>query len=532
MPISSLRQSIEEVSNANSMSIEEGRKKAEPIRSGYAVGIPMGGADEFNQGDSNSPGAIDRQSMMMELWEAYVACPWVSAAIDNIARTATAGGLEVVPKGGIYSGLNPVPATPDVKRVQDLLDYVSPQSDIRQLMRGVITDMEVYGDSFTEVVYNKLGEPVALYTLDPTTMLIQADEHGMVKGYIQKTVTNRRAYFQPKEVIHVKFDTPGDTLYGISPLQKITISVESWLFTAALIKSTMKKGDPLRLWIDWPIALPESDQKRFSQQYHVRNLGPKNIGNPVETKGGSVLKELGINQIQHWVVNLDKRRDEILSGLGVPPSKVGVIEAGNIGGGTGSSQDRTFKINTVGPVQELVLEKWTFALLKTAFGIDDWILQFGTVDWADDLVIEQIRDLRIRNGTNTLNVARSQIGQPPTLGGNDAVLIDRQNMVLWEDLNPLSKANLEVAKSQAAANAQTSVGPPAKSTGSGINAVKAPSTNPGSVQTKTGKQKVGSPGRIPAPKGTEASEIFNRMTEDLEEDDGYIYNINGSRTRK
>ena len=528
MPISSFRETFKEIDSTLSMQIEEGRKKAEPARTGYVVGVPVGGADEFMQGDANSPGALDRQSLMMELQQAYIMCPWVSTAIDTIARTGTAGGLEVVPKGGVYEGIETVPATAEVKRVQNLLDYVNPQQDIRQLMRGVVTDLEVYGDSFTEVVYNKLGEPVALYPLDPTTMLIQADEHGMVKSYIQKTVTNRRAVFKPNEVIHVKFDTPGDTLYGISPVQKITISVESWLFTASLLRSTMKKGDPLRLWVDWPIALPESEVKRHQQQYQVRNLGPKNIGNMVETKGGALLKELGINQIQHWIVNLDKRRDEILSGLGTPPSKAGVIESGNIGGGTGTSQDKMFRMNTVGPVQELILEKWTFILLKQAFGIDDWVLQFGTVDWADDLVIEQIRDMRIRNGTNTVDVARSQIGQPPIPGGNKPVLVDRQNMVLWEDLDDLSKANVAAAIAQSAPNDGT--GAPALKR-PGVNAMKGPNTNPGKIQPKKKPgQTATSQGPVKSPKGSESWKIFNRLTE--EEDDGYEYANNGSRTRK
>jgi hypothetical protein len=385
---------------------------------------------------------------MQQLLQAYLACPWASAAIDTIARTCTAGGLAVAHDSVAYGDAE-IPEAPEaVKKVQDLFSYVNPDTDIRQLMRGIISDLLIFGDSFTEIVY-VMNEPVALYPLDPTTMTVLADEHGIVKGYAQKTETNRKALFKPREVIHVKFDAPGNSLYGVSPTQKNILPITSWLFTAALVKETMKRGDPLRAHVDWPLALPETEMKRLQQQYAIRNLGARNIGNLFETKGGAVVNEMGTNQIANWLNTLQQRRDEILSGYGVPPSKVGVIEAGNLGGGTGTAQDKTFRVNTCGPIQEIVLEKFTFALLNQSFGVTDWYLKFGVVDWRDDEVIETIRDQRIRNGSWTLNKARSDIGEPPVPGGNDPILVDRQNMVLWADLKDLSSANLAAVQIQA-----------------------------------------------------------------------------------
>ncbi len=520
MAISSFRRQFEETTSTALALIDEGRKKLEPQRQGFAVGIPVGGSTEYNQVDSM--GQINRADFMDDMLNAYLTCTWSSACIDTIAATATAGGLEVVPLDGVYSPNNPPTPSEEVKKVQDLLRYVNPQNDIRQLMRAVITDLHVFGDSFTEVVYSRFGEPVALYPLDPTTITILADEHGIVKGYYQQTKTNRTAYFQPREVIHVKFDTPGDTLYGVSPTQKLMLPITTWLFTGALIKETMRRGDPVRAHVDWPIALPETEQKRLQQQYHVRNLGTANIGNLFETKGGAKVTELGTNQIATWMSNLDSRRDEITGGYGVPPSMVGIIEAGNLGGGTGTSQFKTFRTNKVGPTQELVLEKFTFALLYQCYGVTDWVLKFGIVDWSDDLVIEQIRDLRIRNGTWTLNKARSDIGQPPVEGGDDAVLIDRQNMVLWSDLNALSKANLAIA---VAAGSQDGTGAPNPKPGpktsstnskNGVNGAKGPNTNPGHKQVKTvkpGGQRATAQKAPKAPKGTESIQEY------LEDDD-------------
>jgi HK97 family phage portal protein len=491
MAITSFRKGLEEASAAYE-EILEARPRKSPQRSGYGTGIPIGGATEVNPGQNVTAGTLDRPTFMQQLLQAYLACPWSSASVDVIARTATAGGLEVVYDVGVYGETKAPEAPEDVKKVQQLLKYVNPNDDIRQLMRSIITDLLIFGDSFTEVVW-VMGEPVALYPLDPTTMTVLADEHGVIKGYVQKTATNRTAYFKSNEVIHVKFDSPGDTLYGVSPTQKNILPITSWLFTAALVKETMKRGDPLRAHVDWPLALPETEMKRLQQQYAIRNLGARNIGNLFETKGGAQVHEMGTNQVTNWLNTLQQRRDEILSGYGVPPSKVGVVESGNIGGGTGTSQDKTFRVNTVGPIQELVLEKFSFALMYQAYGIEDWSLKFGVVDWRDDQVIEQIRDMRIRNGEWTLNRARADIGEPPVPGGDDPILVDRQNMVLWADLGPLSKANLAAVQAQTVVSGTFDQGEdgikdkPAKTK----NAPVAPDTNPGSnVSSGKGRGKV------------------------------------------
>jgi len=504
MAITSFRRGLEEAGVFND-EIVEARPKSGPRRSGYATGVPIGGSTEVNPGENVTAGTLDRATFMQQLLQAYLACPWSSAAIDTIARTATAGGLDVVYESSAYGNPEIPEAPEEVRKIQQLLKYVNPSEDIRQLMRKVVTDLLIFGDAFVEVVWT-MGEPVALYPLDPTTMAVMADEHGVIKGYYQKTPTNREARFKPNEVIHIKFDSPGDTLYGVSPTQKNILPITSWLFTAALVKETMKRGDPLRAHVDWPLALPESEMKRLQQQYAIRNLGARNIGNLFETKGGAIVREMGTNQISNWLNTLQQRRDEILSGYGVPPSKVGVIEAGNLGGGTGTQQDKTFRVNTVGPIQELILEKFSFALMYQAYGITDWGIKFGVVDWRDDEVIEMIRDQRIRNGTWTVNRARADIGEPPIPGGDDPILVDRQNMVLWADLANLSKANLQVVQMQ----------------GQTMNAPVAPTTNPGSKvsgttttspkdkanKKSTGVKKPGqSPGKIDAsvaPKGTES----------------------------
>jgi hypothetical protein len=430
-----------------------------PPPRGFTYGIPVGGTTEYNQG-SNTSGGDDRRSLLEELYQSYLACPWASACVDAIARTITAGGLEVVWDGGDDDESEAPDAPPNVVALRNLLAFVNPTEDIRQLMRGVIADLEVFGDAFIETVW--LGNtPAALYSLDAPSMSIIADEHGVISEYVQITESGQKAHFEPHEVIHISLDTPRTGLMGVSPTQKTLLPITVWLFTAATLKEVMRKGDPATIHADFPAEMSDNDIKKWRQQYAVQNLGSRNIGTPITTKGGATLVELKAYGVENYLKTLDQKRDEIISGYGVPPSKVGIIESGNLGGGTGTSQDKTFRVNTCGPIGEAVLEKLTYHLALIGFGITDWKLRFGEIDWRDDKTVDDISSARLRDGRWTLNRSRAEINEPPVEGGDEAVIIDRQNIVLWHDLADYSRANIDSKEKPATAPAVGVPGQPA-----------------------------------------------------------------------
>lgn len=422
---------------------------------GFAYGIPVGGTTEYNQGGGGLDS--DRRSMLEELYQAYLTCPWASASVDTVARTVTAGGIEVVWTGDTK---DVPPAPPNVVELRRLFDFVNQNEDIRQLMRGIISDLMVFGDAFLEVVW--LGDtPVALYSLDVPSMNIIADEHGVVTGYVQVTDSNQRAKFDPREVIHFSLDTPRSGINGVSPTQKVLLPITVWLFTAATLKEVMRKGDPPVMHVDFPEETSDTTIRNWKAQHAVRNLGARNIGNPITTKGGATVNELKNYAVKEYLETLDQKRDEILSGYGVPPSKVGVIESGNLGGGTGTSQDKTFRVNTCGPVGEAVIEKIVFHLARRAFKItEEWTCRFADIDWRDDKVIDEISSSRLKDGRWTLNRARAEIGEGPVPGGDDAVIALSREVVRWEDVASYSLS--AVAKNAQTAAATLPPGSPPK----------------------------------------------------------------------
>jgi len=412
-----------------------------PERTGYEFGIGPGGLTETNQG-TGAGMASDRRSTLDQLYQAYLACPWSWASVNAIARTITAGGLVTDWDNDDGEGDEETPDKPsEVKLLEGMLAYCNPRENIRQILRSVVVDLLVFGDAYIEVVW--IGsQPVALYSLDCPSMLPIADEHGNVTKYVRVTEMGQRAEFEPREVIHISLDSPRSSVFGVSPTQAALLPITAWLFAAATTKEIFRKGAPPQIHVDHPASSSAAEINRWNAQYQARNVGPRNIGNPINTKAGATINELAQSRTMDYLKFLEQKRDEIIASYGVPPAKVGIIESGNLGGGTGEAQDRTFMINTCQPIAELVLEALNFALAKQGFGVQGWKLKFRDIDMRDSKTVEEIRDTRLRNGSWTLNRYRVDIGEPAVEGGDQAVLVDRENLVKWADMDAASKASI------------------------------------------------------------------------------------------
>jgi hypothetical protein len=410
-----------------------------PERAGYAYGIPMGGLTEYSAATGGATGT-DRRSQLAALYDAYLTCPWAWACVQAIARTITAGGLVMDWDSDTGEGNQEAPEKPEaVLAVERLFDFTNDRQNIRQLLRNVVVDLLVFGDAFIEIVWWG-NTPVALYNLDNPTTTPLADEHGKVTGSVQVTEWGGRADFQPRDVLHISLDAPRSGVFGVSPTQAALLPITAWLFAAACGKEMARKGLPINVHVDFPQSMQAAEQNRWLAQYAARNIGPRNIGTPIATKGGAHVAELAAGKITDILAFKDQARDEICSSYGVPPAKAGIIESGNLGGGTGEEQDRTYRVDVCGPIAELVLEAINFSVVQAGFGVEDWHAKFREIDYRASGVVEGIRDQRLRNGSWTLNKYRAEIGEPPVEGGDDAVLVDRQNLVLWSDMVAMSKA--------------------------------------------------------------------------------------------
>lgn len=107
-------------------------------------------------------------------------------------------------------------------------------------------------------------------------------------------------------------------------------------------------------------------------------------------------------------------RDEIVRSQGMMPNRIGIIESGNLGGGTGESQIEIYKTSTVKPLQEMV-ERVFDAILHSekplGFGLKTVRFKFDELDSTDEMREAQIALALSNTGWLTVNDGRAYASQ-------------------------------------------------------------------------------------------------------------------------
>ena len=107
-------------------------------------------------------------------------------------------------------------------------------------------------------------------------------------------------------------------------------------------------------------------------------------------------------------------RDRILATYGVPPQRVSIIEVANLGSGSGESQNKQFKKTFKGKAK-LFEDAYNRILGKGGF---EEYFEYGEIDIDDKMQIAQIDNIRLNNGSITINEVRSTYELSPVPWGD------------------------------------------------------------------------------------------------------------------
>jgi HK97 family phage portal protein len=258
------------------------------------------------------------------------------------------------------------------------------------------------GDVFIEVVQDSVLQklPIGFYYIQPHRMqyFYDTDQWGLIG-------TNVR--FEPDQLIHVRIPNPFDDLWGKSPIDKIANSVAldilAWRFNTKFFE---KGGIHPRGVLSY--NTDKYTPTEFNAEIErVREQAQTNPQGNLMLYGGEYQNMASSNKDMEFSSLMDKIRDRILGVYGVPPHKVSIIESGNIGGGTGEDQDINFKKKLQGWMN--LFEDGYNQILGSA-GFDE-NFHYGEMDFQDKLKRAQIEDIRLKNGSTSINEVRHGYGE-------------------------------------------------------------------------------------------------------------------------
>ena len=294
-----------------------------------------------------------------------------------------------------------------------------------------IRSFEGTGDAFIELNYEELFQNKV-----PTGLTYVPSE--LLKWYPDTEQWGFRTQdirYEPEELIHIH--EPDIRLksskWGMCKIDKIGLAI-SIMFLGMRYNKDIMENDG----IDPKAVLSfdkDMDDKSFLNE--IARLGAlkkeQKKGGTLAVKGGQFTSAAVNNRDMDWNELLDKCRDMIITAYGAQPAMVGVIETANLGTGSGESQKKNFK-DTLQGRAAFIEGAFNKAIGHNGF---DELFQFSDLDIEDKLNRAQIENIRLQNGSLSINEVRSSYGEQPVAWGN--IPMNYQNYAVTPNiLNPMN----------------------------------------------------------------------------------------------
>lgn len=380
----------------------------------------------------SGPGMLSDQDRKETLYQAYLNSVWISACVDVIAKRITSGGMviEITEQGTENQA--------EYNQLHDFLHYINEDEDFLQLIRSIATDLLIYGECYMEIVRGSDGKPYSLHKIDCITMNYKLDQHGNVIEYIQNmTHSTETVSFSPDDVVRWWLPDPKANKKALSPIERILGSVDADAHMADWVRAFFRKGARPPFWIKYPGSKEEAS--RFVAWLRENYTGQANAHVPMVLYDEAEMYEVGKGSVDmDFLKGREQMRQEILAGYQVPPAIVSQIESGNIGGGTGDSQEKSFQFNACDPLRQLIFEKFNYKVVNKGFGITNWRVNTRYGDYRSDDMVAKIQDMNIRNGSVTINEVRAETGKKPVPGGDENVIVTTKEIQPVDRLSSLS----------------------------------------------------------------------------------------------
>ena len=311
---------------------------------------------------------------------------WHQRAIRLKAATAVGLGYDIIGSDGKAIDSEKEPNDKTYKSFKALLEKPNNEYRFSKLAVRQVIDYLGTGNTFMEIAMNNAGEPGELFHARVKNMRTGYDGlhcYQLINGAIKQTFWNFGIDPSKKpsgdksvnQMIHYKNYDPRSDYYGLPEWQPAMIAALLDR-SAAEFNIRMFENDLMLKWIFWLIGadLSAGAKKTLKSFFENNYTGIKNAGRaafvPIED-GENVKIEAknlmgdGPSRDMSYAKLREQARDEMISAHGVPPRLMGIMAAGQLGGGGElEGQLKMFKETVVVPLKEDMEEMFNAIPIK------------------------------------------------------------------------------------------------------------------------------------------------------------------------
>ncbi len=316
----------------------------------------------------------------------------------------------------------------EFKALQDFLEAHSAYSGqhITETLVQFITDLEIYGAAYLEIVRNRKSQIAEIYlipTVETTEIGFRADRK------ILQTSGERKTYFVPfaekklnleNEFVALKNYNPNNRYYGLPSylgalgsiiLDRQAVEYNTYRFQNHAIPESVitVRG----------ASLSKSAKGDIKSFFGNNFKGVKNSGRSLVLEAEDTGVEIDVKPLNGEIKDGSFRymrldiRDEIISAHRVPKRLLGIAESGGLGGaGEGSNQLKLFQECVIAPRQRR-LEFLLNELFRVGLGVTRWKLKFNTLYTEDPASNAMYYRQMIETGVLDADEVRQEEGYGP-----------------------------------------------------------------------------------------------------------------------
>jgi len=279
--------------------------------------------------------------------------------------------------------------------------YLPPRVNAKSFLAKMITELEIYGNGFIE----KAGPPESWWGHWLPAVEARVDKDNNIHQYKNGTDT-------PLDGFHLKYDSPASRHYGEPDYMATVRTLETEGMIDEYNQTFFNNAATPNMAIVFENSDPSEKQVEAFRQFFATNFkGMQNSHRTLILSTGNAQGEQNsrirfepLNQVNDLSFEAFKRldREEIIASHGVPPRLVGLVTAGQLGGG-GELIGQLHQFNELEIKPKIELIEWSFREM----GIHLDLKPIDTTNFKDDA---DVIDGLVQLGIISISEAREILG--------------------------------------------------------------------------------------------------------------------------
>ena len=285
-----------------------------------------------------------------------------------------------------------------------------------------ISDLCLYGNSYSFIQRNGAGEAVSLEHLRPDYMYMQRDAAnqpyyqyyaGAVSDKANEEIKQRR--FRPFDILHCLTATGGEGILGMAPIAAMRNLIATELQLEEYVSRFFANSARPSGILTMPGTLSAEAAARLRESWQKQQGGVFNSGRIAVLENGLTFNTVSTNMVENQMIDVRKYcRAQIASAFGVPSFKIGATES--ISYSSQEQGEAAFISSTLANYASIIEQEVNRKLFKRNNGNDYYTrINFDDLQRGDRASRYNSYNIGLTTGLLSINEARA-LESLPSIG--------------------------------------------------------------------------------------------------------------------